>query len=447
MPESLSALRQRVAAQRERIPSLYGNIDFSQTPERFADDPADECALPSQFARKYRPGVLADSERIERARAYTMLGDNVADAYAALSPSLGFRNLVTMLTEACDKGVEQVENAPQELIDFIRSMERVPDWVDMALVEEGARVSRNAMANLTPFAIRGAFIATFMNKYSGLPMALTGALSDQSSVQRVKETASFFTTATLPGALRRSGTGFKAAAMVRLMHSMVRFHILKHSKVWDVSVYGIPIPQVDQMPAGTMPAFLTAFKVIQQGRKDFNADERAIVELCRYQSYLLGLPEELLPATAHEIFDAMMVYGATLRDGYDDETCGALVRSTMNAYLPTNRSWRNRLFNDVERRFSRVFFTRVFLVGDEQGRARRMGMEPKPLDYLMFAAGNLVIVPQMTAFSLAKRLPGIGWLSDRVLIHRLNQLLVGYGHAEYTTDPNRYRSNTSSGKA
>ena len=25
------------------------------------------------------------------------------------------------------------------------------------------------------FAIRGAFIATFMNKYSGLPMALTGA--------------------------------------------------------------------------------------------------------------------------------------------------------------------------------------------------------------------------------------------------------------------------------
>ena len=43
-------------------------------------------------------------------------------------------------------------------------MERIPDWLDMDLVEEGARVDRNAAANLGPFIIRGAFIATFMNK-------------------------------------------------------------------------------------------------------------------------------------------------------------------------------------------------------------------------------------------------------------------------------------------
>jgi hypothetical protein len=180
-------------------------------------------------------------------------------------------------------------------------------------------------------------------------------LSDESSVQRVKETASFFTTATLPGALERFGTGFKAAAMVRLMHSMVRFNILKRSKVWDVSVYGIPIPQVDQMPAGTMPAFITAFKVIRKGRKEFTRDERAIVELCRYQSYLLGLPEDLLPDTPREIFNAMMTYGSTLRDGYDDETCGALVRSTMSAYLPPDHSLRNRIYNTFEKSFSKVF--------------------------------------------------------------------------------------------
>ena len=39
-----------------------------------------------------------------------------------------------------------------------------------------------------------------------------------------------------PGALERYGQGFKAAAMVRLMHSMVRFNILKRSKVWDVQL-------------------------------------------------------------------------------------------------------------------------------------------------------------------------------------------------------------------
>ncbi|MCK5874119.1 MAG: DUF2236 domain-containing protein [Alcanivoracaceae bacterium] len=439
MVMSLEELRAKVAAQKTLIPSLYGDVDFSITPERFTDDPHDECALPGRFARKYRPKLLADRERIERARAYTMLGDTVADAYAALMPKFGFRTLISMLTEACDKGVDRVEGAPQELVDFIQSMERIPDWLDMELVNEGARVSRIAMANLAPFAIRGAFVATFMNKYSGLPMALTGTLSDESSVQRVKETASFFTTATLPGALERFGTGFKAAAMVRLMHSMVRFNILKRSKVWDVSVYGIPIPQVDQMPAGTMPAFITAFKVIRKGRKEFTRDERAIVELCRYQSYLLGLPEDLLPDTPREIFNAMMTYGSTLRDGYDDETCGALVRSTMSAYLPPDHSLRNRIYNTFEKSFSKVFFSRVFLIGDEKQKAKRMGVQPSIKDYLFFAASNLYILPQMTAFSLIEKVPVAGWVADQLLIRRLNQLLVNYGHAEYTTDPAKYK--------
>jgi hypothetical protein len=436
---SIEELRAKVAAQKTLIPSLYGDVDFSITPERFTDDLSDECALPGRFARKYRPKLLADNERVERARAYTMLGDTVADAYAALIPQFGFRRLIGMLTDACDNGVDKVKDAPQELIDFIQSMERIPEWLDMDLVNEGARVSRIAMANLAPFAIRGAFVATFMNKYSGLPMALTGTLSDESSVQRVKETASFFTTATLPGALQRFGTGFKAAAMVRLMHSMVRFNILKRSKVWDVSVYGIPIPQVDQMPAGTMPAFITAFKVIRKGRKEFTRDERAIVELCRYQSYLLGLPEDLLPDSPREIFNAMMTYGSTLRDGYDDETCGALVRSTMSAYLPPDQSLRNRIYNSFEKSFSKVFFSRVFLIGDEKQKAKRMGVQPSIKDYLFFAASNLYILPQMTAFSLIERVPVVGWVADQLLIRRLNQLLVNYGHAEYTTDPAKYK--------
>jgi len=439
MVMSLEALREKVVAQKTLIPSLYGDVDFSITPERFAADPADTCALPGRFARKYRPRILADADKVERARAYTMLGDTVADAYAALMPQYGFRVLIKMLTDACDKGVDQVEEAPPELVDFIRSMERIPDWLDMKLVNEGARVSRIAMANLAPFAIRGAFVATFMNKYSGLPMALTGTLSDESSVQRVKETASFFTTATLPGALERFGTGFKAAAMVRLMHSMVRFNILKRSKVWDVSVYGIPIPQVDQMPAGTMPAFITAFKAVRQGRKEFTRQERAIVELCRYQSYLLGLPEDLLPETPREIFDAMMTYGGTLRDGYDDDTCGALVRSTMAAYLPPDKSVRSRVFNTFEKSFAKVFFSRVFLIGDESGKAKKMGVQPSIKDYLFFAASNLYILPRMTAFSMIEKVPVAGYIADKVLIQRLNRLLVNYGHAEYTTDPAKYK--------
>jgi hypothetical protein len=175
-----------------------------------------------------------------------------AHAYAALIPAFGFQRFVTMLEQACDHGVESIPAAPPELVRFIAEMERLPTWLDMNLIEEGARIERNAYANRAPFVIRGALLATFMNKYSALPMALTGALRNEAAAHRVKETATFFTSTVMPGALKRHGAGFKNAAMVRLMHSMVRFNILRHGNRWDVGSYGVPIPQVDQMPAGIL---------------------------------------------------------------------------------------------------------------------------------------------------------------------------------------------------
>jgi len=114
--------------------------------------------------------------------------DVVADAYAALLPKYGFRPLIDMLVTACDRGIDAVPDAPAELVTFIAAMEATPDWVDMDMVREGAALELNGTANLAPFAIRGAFIATFLNKYSALPMALTGTLGHSSAARRVNET-------------------------------------------------------------------------------------------------------------------------------------------------------------------------------------------------------------------------------------------------------------------
>jgi hypothetical protein len=283
--------------------------------------------------------------------------------------------------------------------------------------------------------IRGAFIATFLNKYSGLPMAMTGTLSNESAVQRVKETASFFTTATLPGALERYGAGFRAAAMVRLMHSMVRMNLLVRSGRWDVATFGIPIPQVDQMPAGMVPALIATHLAVRQ-RRGFTRRERAVVEHCRHQCFLLGLPQELLRETPEDIFETLLVYAGTLRDGYDDATNGALVRATMAAYLPANHDLPGRILNALERSISTVFFKHTFKVPD--AKARMMNMTPTPLDYAIFGAFQAYLWPTLFAHMTAERLPVVEGLADRWLVRRIDQLLVGYGHAEYTTDPSKY---------
>ena len=434
MQVTLEHVRQRIAYQKEALPVMYGEVDFDAVPERYTEDIS--VSSMAAYADRFPP---PPADMVERVKAYTMLGDVTADAYAALIPKYGFKRLVDMLQTACDKGIDAVPDAPPELAALIREMEVKPTWLNMDLVRKGAELNRLPMAIFAPWTIRGAFLATFMNKYTALPMALTGTLSNTTAAKRVNETATFFTVTTLPNALEPRGEGFKGAAMVRLMHSMVRFNVLRGMKnSWNKSVYGIPIPQVDQMPAGLIDVFLLAYKMKEEGRTEFTAEERARVEFSRYRCYLLGLPEDLLMDTPQGIIDIMNARSASIRQGFDDETCGALVRATLDAYLMPDTSPFSRLRNALERRVGRIVLVKQFLGGNADA-ARQMGVPIGALDYAV-AFTILPLITLKTAFySLALKAPGLKAAADKRLVAKIRRLLSRYGHAEFTTDAQAYR--------
>jgi hypothetical protein len=424
-----------VLAQKEAIPEIYGNVDFDLVPERYVTHP-DVSQIKGRRYRRYAESAISDSQRVDDIRNYTMLGDQVADAYAALIPVYGFRTLVAMLEEACEKGVQAVPDAPPELVAFLAAMEAIPDWINMDLIEEGARQERVPIGTISPFAIRGAFVATFMNKYTALPMTMTGTLSDAKSARRVFETASFFTATVMPGALNRYSAGFKAAAKVRLMHSMVRYNIMQSGR-WDVATYGIPIPQVDQMPAGLIGVFLLSFKLLARGRDSFTPAEQARVELSRYRCFLLGLPQELLGETPQEIVDLMMARTLSLREEYDDDTCGPLVRGTMEAELFSDPSLRGRVHHWMERGFSRYFFIRNFCQ-NKVARAEELGVSYSAEQKLATVVSILVLLASSNFYTLGMRIPGVRQVLDRRLVGKLKVLLDSYGHADYITDAEQY---------
>lgn len=426
----------QVRSQAIATPAIYGAVDFDAVPERFAGAAGDPNELRT-VGEAERAQLLADDRLMTLIRAYTFMGDRMADPYAALMPEYGFKRLIDMIGEACRHGIDSVADAPPELRNLIAAMEAVPDWLDMALVEEGARIERAAMAIMSPIAIRAAFIATFMNRYAALPMALTGTLSNESAARRVKETATFFATSVLPGALARDGEGFRAAAMVRLMHSMVRFNAMRKGR-WDVSVYGIPIPQVDQMPAGLIGVTMMAAGVLREGRSEFTAQERARVELSRYRCYLLGLPEALLGTTPKEIVTLMAASLATLRSGFDDETCGNLLRATIGAYLPPDHSLASRVFDRVEKGFSKVFFVKNYAGGDA-AKAASMGVVPDTLDKVCYGAAAAVAGSRMLAYRLGMSIPMLADALDRRLVAIIGKQLATWGHAHFTTDASAYR--------
>jgi hypothetical protein len=272
-------------------------------------------------------------------------------------------------------------------------------------------------------------------------MALTGTLSNETAARRVRETAHFFACTVLPGALDRFGEGFKAAAMVRLMHSMVRVNVLRSGR-WDSSVYGVPIPQVDQMPAGLIPVFLLAFRMLREKRREFTPGERAQVELARYRCFLLGLPEDLLADTPEGIVRMMTARNTTLREGFDDETCGSLIRATLSAYLPLDDSYASQLHDQLERRFAKLVFVEAFLGGDRKLSAK-LGVEIGTDDVVVGALVGAGIALQMRAFEVAEWIPGVRDVASWILTKRVERLLASYGHARFTTDAAKYRPTTA----
>ncbi len=427
-------LARRVRSQRDLQPDLYGDFDFDQQPDRLATEPDVDSALPTWVAD--RAPILEDDRVMELISTATLLGDVVADPYAALMNTHSVTHLIDMLKTACREGIGAVPDAPPELAAFIAAMEAAPEWIDFDLVREGARQERIPAALLAPFITRGAFIATFTNTYAALPMALTGALSGKRAARRVNQTASFFAVTTLPGALDRYGPGFEAAAMVRLMHSMVRYNALKKSDKWDVAIYGMPVPQVDQMPAGMIGQYLLARKARQQGRTEFTAEERAVVEFARYRCFLLGLPEELLPAEPADIIHVMHARSALLRDGFDD-ICQELVRGTMAAYLRPGTTLFDRCAEAVEKSFSKLTFVRTFCNGDRE-IAEAMGVSLGPTDLVRVALTAPFIIGRFNAVSHASRIPVLRDITDAYVIGLLKLRLATYGKPEFTTDAAHY---------
>ncbi|BDH58472.1 oxygenase MpaB family protein [Tsukamurella sp. PLM1] len=428
------ALAERVRSQAVLQPGLYGTVDFDDPPYRHTADPRDRSTLHPAIGD--RAATLRDERLVELIATTTLLGDVVADPYACLEPQYGTRTLVAMLKQACRDGVDAVPDAPHELRALLAAMEDAPDWLDVELVEEGARLARVGSALTSPFITRGVFLATFLNTYAALPMALTGALSGKRAARRINETANFFAVTTLPGALDRYGEGFEAAAMVRLMHSMVRYHALTRPGAWDREVYGIPIPQVDQMPAGTVGSYLLAVRALRTGR-GFDGADRAIVEFNRYRCFLLGLPEELLPTTPRDIVDVFNARSALLRDDFDDATCGELVRSSMDAYLRPERTLFDLAASRVEKAWSKTSFAIAFC-GGKPSKAARMGVDFTAQDVTLVALTAPFIAGRTIGAEIGVRIPLVRDGLDKYLTHLVRRRLASYGHPEFVSDGATY---------
>ncbi|MEZ5507921.1 MAG: oxygenase MpaB family protein [Gammaproteobacteria bacterium] len=285
--------------------------------------------------------------------------------------------------------------------------------------------------------MRVAVMMFTVNGYQGLPMVITGALTGESAAKRMKETTSTFKLATLPGALRKGGEAYQSAVKVRVMHAMVRTNLLKRPQQWDYQVYGVPIPQVDQMGAALGFNYMMALQTLKKGGS-FNKPMRAAVEQARYLAYLLGMHDQFLSADPKQIVETWQMCQATLRHKFDPRGRD-LNTATINAYRRTGHTALDKLLHNLDVQATRFMYTKM--VGKRT--AEEMGIHSTATDALSFVAEFGPIGAGFGAMSLLKKIPaGRQWV-DKFAIQQVKKQLQTYGKAEYKTDASQYQSETA----
>lgn len=201
--------------------------------------------------------------------------------------------------QALQQGIGTVEDAPEPLIAFFAQVDRIPEWVDMDLVNQGARAYRRFGRSAADVLLQLSLIGGY--RFGGPTdlLVATGGLTGDMTMRRLGETQKWGIAISEHDAMRRDGEGFQLTVHVRLMHAMVNHHFSSGDR-WDIARWGLPINQTDQ--AATLGLFngTLLLGVRALGVRVSREDSRAVMHLWRYIGWLMGVNDDWLAETERD---------------------------------------------------------------------------------------------------------------------------------------------------
>lgn len=266
-----------------------------------------------------------------------------------------------MLDRALEQGIEAVPDAPESMKRLFAEREQPPAWLDIARVEQGAKVFRRFGPELFQF-----FGAITLDGYAQnsvvKPLVLTGAYAGGSTKSRFMETAAFWVDVSEPGGLQQGGEGWKTSMRVRIMHVFVRRRLLAHPE-WKLEQWGVPISQADALITLMAGCIAPGYFLRVAGFRTSTEEIEAMMHFWRYVGHLMGVQPPWYPQNVREGLQfSFMAYasGAGLA-GAD----GVMLCQSFNeAFKPDSEAelglidkWRARLDHKIHQGFVGFFVT------------------------------------------------------------------------------------------
>ncbi|WP_433781597.1 oxygenase MpaB family protein [Actinomycetospora sp. CA-101289] len=280
--------------------------DVTATPT--APAPTRFCAAPARNARLARPLRVVAGVRELDPHLVAELGrrmqtrDELGAALAgAMKRPADDPQRVTMrqFHTALADGVDAVPDAGPELRRFFAVVDEVPAWVDLDLVERGARAFRRLGRTRIDVLLALSLIGGYRFGGPADLLVATGGLTGDTAMRRLGETETWGRGVTAPGGMRRDGEGFRLTVHVRVMHALVNRAFETNGR-WDAGRWGLPINQTDL--ATTLGLFNSTALLGSRalGRLVTREESRAVMHLWKYVGWLMGVDEDWLFDTERE---------------------------------------------------------------------------------------------------------------------------------------------------
>ncbi|HUA75300.1 MAG TPA: oxygenase MpaB family protein [Solirubrobacteraceae bacterium] len=242
-----------------------------------------------------------DDDRLRaRLEAGRHRGDPAADALVEVFRELPGGSGWQLFERALEQGVDAVPGAPEELGALLTEASSTPSWLDLDLVDAGAASFwRAGLPALAPSLIYGSLAFGYQYGDLSRPLAATGRLERMAS-RRLGETARWVLAVTTPGAMAPGGEGWRSSLRVRIVHALVRRHLLDGGS-WDAEAWGVPISA-----SAMMATAIGGFNIVPQralsdvGAGATAADRESRTALWRWVGYVMGVPPALLPCNWRE---------------------------------------------------------------------------------------------------------------------------------------------------
>ena len=254
--------------------------------------------FPEIFRERYDAVREKYGSQVDSYLAYTLVGDPLADAVVEDFHAFRRHDLMHVLAQALDEGIETIPDAPESLQRlFEENIDRVPYWVNREMMKTGTEVfldhSEVFLASFTARVLPLGFM-TSINK----PFAATHRL-EESGVSRLRANNRHFVESFLPGGMERFGDGFKLSVRIRMIHAHLRQLFIKRGE-WDSNRLGHPLHS-----AHTTFAYVAFSAMLWETGKMLGMIENekrsaGFMNVWKYMGYLMGIPADLLVDTVEE---------------------------------------------------------------------------------------------------------------------------------------------------